>query len=514
MQKVNLFFIDLSQKIYAPFQNKLIKDLFFLVVLFAVFFFLQLFEGSFQFPQGIHVWRQSDGWAQIMNYYNNDLNVLDWGLSYNQFDNGARGVGEFPIHYILQAALMKITGVSFWVPQYYSAVLSLLGVFCFYKATAKILKNSWMGMISALLFFYSPLFIAYAFRMMPDAYAMATFNFGFYFLVDHYYRQKRSSYVWGIFFMCLTAIVKVFFIVPFIALWLVMIVVYLLRKEHPYKVKHLIWGVLPLATFFIWMVVAQKYNDAHHSYLFLNHFIPYWETDEATRTLIFERIREVWVYQLFNTHMLKIYGLLSILGMVFLIRTRNYLWVVFQGIFTIGLGLYFMLFFKQFYDHDYYLLPFLFFILGWLISFFYGAKKIIGTSFYPTIAFCFVVLIAALNFNSIRAQMQWRYESWRNESLGYYHLFQNREAVKDYVDGEMTFIYPDPTPNYGLSMINAPGWSAYQINSFKMDLPQMVEKGLKYVVVFQTELPEENLQYLETTPKEFGDQVRVYKVKD
>ena len=145
MQKVNLFFVDLSQKIYAPFHNKLIKDVFFLLILFIAFFSLQLFDASFQFPQGIHVWRQSDGWAQIMNYYNNDLNVFDWGLSYNQFDNGARGVGEFPIHYIIQAAFMKLFGVSFWVPQYYSAVLSLLGIFCFYKAVSKILKNiSWV----------------------------------------------------------------------------------------------------------------------------------------------------------------------------------------------------------------------------------------------------------------------------------------------------------------------------------------------------------------------------------
>ena len=147
---------------------------------------------------GMHTWRQTYTVSNIVNFYDEDFNILNPKKNDRGNGDGIQRM-EFPIMQWLFAGVLKITGKNIFIIKLLNfavGILTLVGVFRFLKL---FFKNRNVALIGCWAFSFSPSFYYFIVSPIPDNFAMMCSIWGLvYFLIARSKETQRTYLCAGI----------------------------------------------------------------------------------------------------------------------------------------------------------------------------------------------------------------------------------------------------------------------------------------------------------------------------
>lgn len=339
-------------------------DLGFILLLVLVFVLANYPEILSLSPRGIHFIRQTDSLSFTDNYYLHNLGFFDSQV-YNQTSEGGRASCEFPIIYYVSSKLYLVFGNQFWIQRALNLLIFSSGIFSFYKLSKRILNDWIFAYILPMLLLTSTIVLYYGINYLVDISAMGFVLIGLNLFHKSYHKNcniwlQGSAYL----FFLLAALLKPSFGIAPLAIFGVVFFYWFTAKGQISSGlrRWLIYSNLfLLITAFLtttWFFYSKDYNLKYGDDYFLTTIVPYWHLNSDEKNTVFDLIinyrRRQYYYP--QTVQLSLLGILS----VFVFYKRVSLEIVsFLAIGLFGLLCYFLLFFGQFRDHDYYFLPFI-----------------------------------------------------------------------------------------------------------------------------------------------------------
>lgn len=164
----------------------------------------------------IHVWRQTQTQSTIVNFYEEDMNILN-----PRRNERANGDGifrmEFPLMQWSVACLYKVFGNHLIISRLFMFMVGLISIWGMYTLLSALFNHQTIALIGAWAFNFSPSFYYYTINPLPDNLALCCSLWGmaFFFL---WYKQQQRFYVlvWSGFLLSVGALCKLPFIVYFI----------------------------------------------------------------------------------------------------------------------------------------------------------------------------------------------------------------------------------------------------------------------------------------------------------
>ncbi|MCS6819355.1 MAG: glycosyltransferase family 39 protein, partial [Chitinophagales bacterium] len=165
-----------------------------------------------------HVWRQSQTMTNIVNFYEEDFNILNPRKNDRGDGSGIMRM-EFPLYQWLCAALWKIFGKHIWIVRLFTFIIGLCSVVAIYFLN-KIFWNRQSAAIgAAFCFSFSPAFFYYTICPLPDNLALCFGLWSLYFFYLYFDKVLYKYLFIGAIFGALSALCKLpfvlYFIVPF-----------------------------------------------------------------------------------------------------------------------------------------------------------------------------------------------------------------------------------------------------------------------------------------------------------
>ncbi|MCT4561136.1 MAG: glycosyltransferase family 39 protein [Crocinitomicaceae bacterium] len=437
--------------------------LFLLLVFLFVGHGTSLFEG----PNSIHFIRQSDSLSFVLHYY-----LFDWSFfspgTLNLESEGAKAACEFPVFYYFTAFIYLFTGVKIYLLKWIYVLVVYTGLFHFLKLAERILGNPWFALLTILPVLTSTVFHFYSFNYLPDAPAFGLTLSAFYFLSKWGIGLKKKG-LYAFLLFTLAGLIKITFFIYPIAIFVLTLLLKLTKRESTFiklewkktSLSILVSGGIVL----LWNLYTYYYNQAHHSEYFLGEAKPYWTLSVQAISEVWSHIIDYW-YTAYFAHTTY-----HFIGLIILMTLLAYRKIHFElGWLTIILGIgslgYFILFFQQFQDHDYYLivtLPFFLFLLIPILTALKDGKK------WILILLCIAILgvcIPGLNYS--RMKMKERRENRINlQSKMYFSVMERQTALQKLIGKSTVAIIGDPSKNGSLLALETLGWQVPLDQSFE-----------------------------------------------
>jgi hypothetical protein len=207
-------------------------------------------------------------------------------------------------------------------------------------------------LLSSVVFGY------YAFNFLPDAPAMALVVSGWYYGLNGRLKDKKYDFLLAAFFFGFAGLIKPTFFIHGLAFSLALIYEVIVKKNNIGLSKLLLF-FLPLAAMalgiVLWNGYVIQYNAAHHDDYFLITTRPIWKMDAESIRIVWDHVQHYWHRDYFARDVWKAFYIILILTILrwkhIPVILRNALLFLFLGCVS-----YFILFFGQFRDHDYYAL--------------------------------------------------------------------------------------------------------------------------------------------------------------
>ncbi len=482
-------------------KNRLALFVFLLIVLVSLTMHYRHFPKELI---GMHVWRQTQTQSTIINFYEEDMNIL------NPAKND-RGVGdgvfrmEFPLMQWLVAGIYKLIGNHLIIARIFMFITGLLSVAGIYKLLQAIFRNETIALTGAWAFNFSPSFYYHTINPMPDNFALCCSIWGIALFFLWYRNQKSSLLILSGALLSVGALCKL----PFILYFLVPLTFFMLQiykggfsKELAANVlKSFISILFPLCWYIY--VIPQWYGNGIVSGV-LDNEVPF--------ITILDYLQHNLVSNL--PELLLNYGsvMFFVSGFYFLFKNKSFrhpLFLVFL-VWSLGILAYFLFEINMIAKvHDYYLFPFyplLFILVG------YGAYNLLKLEnrFLKNLAIVLLMILPLTAF--LRMQTRWNpYSPGFNKDLLTYKN-ELRDAVpKDALcvagNDESHFIF--------FYYIDKKGWGIDHDKLNAKDLKMMIDKGAAYLYsdsrIIDTN--PEILAMLDELVAEKGS-VRVYRLKN
>lgn len=441
------------------------------------------FEFLFLQPQGIHFIRQTDSIAFVEAY--KLFKQPWWQPAVFDLSSGLHhAAGEFPLLYYFLSFLPPIESTPFL---YYRLsglcffVWALWGSFqLFYQQT----KITWLSLVVGFLPFVSVLCFYYGLTLIPDIPALA-FCINAIRLAMAY--QKSPSSKLALQFtlcFCLAGLFKVTFFMPALALpfyfWL--------QANKGEKLKAIITSSAYIALAALpvlgWYVYAAQYNQQHHNTYFLSKSAPLWSIDATYRQAVWKQVSTYWYTSYFHPDIWNIWKLgLVLLLFLFVKKWQShafYTLLIMLG----SLGI-FLLFYRQYHDHDYYFLvflPFFTLLLFSLIRYWDAAWPHLLRR--PAITIVFALLLWS-SFEYARSHHRGRYHQSDLFSDGPGALMHFDRVLNKYESNPLApvIVLGDLTANGSLVFLKRPGRSMEDTSAiWKERFDKMVSEGYQWAI--------------------------------
>lgn len=506
----------ISNYIFHIYNNKYFQ----LALMFGLFWLLivklELNRNLNEDLRGPHFWRQSDGWAQIMNYVNNGLNFFDFSVYYNQFNGSPKAVGEFPIFYYWIAVQKTLFGGNIlFLVRINTLIFTFFGLFAFTKTLQHYIKHFLLSCVLVLGLFLSPVFAFYSFNLFPDPIAFSLMSVGFYFYLKFFKENNKKHLILSVICLSLSGMIKVYFLIPLIALILT-ITIHDFIKTKKVCIKKIFLLSIPIITTLSWIIFVRFYNDLYNCNCFLTTTLPYWELNLEQVNFVKKKISENYFsYGHFNY--LNIFYIVTAINLIMWTK-KSIFKTLFLLISLIGCASFFILFFKMYQEHDYYIFPFLFLIPLSLALFYYKLMPFFNEKKYAA----FIIgSIAVLLYISVYSQVShsfgilrmYKNTTWINGTFNHKEFHQLEHFLnKNEVSIDKKIIsFSDKTPNYSLIYMNRKGWSGYQTQSLNWEIDQMIDMGAEFLIINNNiELKNDSLKTLGFTDHYIDDTLNVY----
>lgn len=464
------------------------NDYFFILTLLNFYFIIDYHKILFYAPTGIHYIRQTDSFAFAANYLRNDFNFFQPQV-FNLSSMDGKGGAEFPIYYYISALLAFVTSDIEFNLRFLNLVTATLGFYYLFKLLKVCMQEVFYSFGFTFLFMSSTVLLYYSNNYLPDTSALAFTIIGWYYWLKYFY-EKTGSYLLYYAFICFTisSLLKpVYLINPIAAVAGVLLSNLTDRKALIYKLKNkriFISFILTLLVTISWYIYIDYYNNIHGNGYFLTEPRPIWNLEKHELIKTWEYVTGYWHEDYYYRSTFHVFYSLVILGFIFFRNADKFLMSI-SLILSVGSIFYFLLFYAQFLDHDYYFIAFVPGIIILISSSFIAVRNKIPyliNSIVLRIAFLLLcVLSLNYSYNNLKERYLTSYDKFSFIGVKLKDTENYLEEMGIKYDSRF-IILTDPTPNGGLYTINRPGWSVGDTFGFRSKMNEYVIDGAKYIV--------------------------------
>lgn len=451
----------------------------------------------------IHVWRQTQTQSNIVNFYEEDFNILHPKRNYREDGDGLFQM-EFPLMQWLIACFYKLFGNHLIITRICTFVIGIFSVLGMYRLVNNLFGNQLMGLFGAFAFTFSPCFFYYMVNPLPDNFALCLCIWGLAHFFAWWRNPINKNLILCGLFLALGTSCKlpfvVYYSVPFGYFMLQM-----LRKESFKRI--LLDGILvgfPLILPTIWYISV----------------IPSWHNNGIVQGMAengdsSNKILEYLWHNLISAlpELLLNYAAVPffVLGFYFLVKNKAFKHQLFPVLvlWSMSVMAYFLFEINMISkDHDYYLFPF-YPLLFILVA--YGAGQLYQQK-VPFIKYAIYIVFLALPVTCfLRMQHRWdENKPGFNKDL-LVHKNELRNAVpKD----ALCIIGNDKTGYVSFYYLDKKGWAFHDDQLDAPKLSEMIQKGAQYLYSDSRSLDENPaiIPFLQEKITEKGS-IRVYSLQ-
>lgn len=473
-------------------------------------FFFTVFSISFlmHFPHftkdlvGIHVWRQTQTQTTIINFYEEDFNILNPRRN-NRGDTEGYFRMEFPLMQWTAALFHKLFGNNIAITRIYMFIIGLFSVAGFYFLIHLLSNNKVASAIGAWALTFLPSFYYHTINPLPDNLALC---FAIWATVLFVFWQKNKPKISILFFsgiiMCLAVLVKLPYIIYYSLPFFYFSKALIFKENKKQILKQIVLFFLPFIFPIAWYLKV----------------IPQWNDNIVIKGMLgnqfkFNTIVEYLSHNLISTlpELLLNYGALPlfIFGIYYTFKNKvyqnkNFFSIAFLGIVILAYYLYEINAIGK--DHDYYHFPFLP-LLFILVA--YGGINLLKTKFR---SFTLFILILLPFTCFLRMKNAWSYERPNFNK----DILIHKEELKNIVpDNNLVVVGSDKSHFIYFYHLNKKGWSFSHDYLPDSTLNYMINNGAKYLYSDSRWVDENEKigHLLEELILEKGS-IRVFKLKE
>lgn len=355
-------------------------DLLFLMAIVLMGFLYGLHRIIPMRPYSIHQWRQTDCLSITLNYSRENLPFVQPEIHNVTFGEG-KVVSEFPVIYYMVGKLWKITGQNESIFRILNLLIVITGIFLLYRLTAGITGNQYIGLLTGLLLFASPLLVYYGSNFLMNAPAFGLALAGGYFVWKYLSGNRLMHLVTAAGIFTLAGLLKISSLLLFCSLVAVFLAamfgLFGLKKLSAQKWLPVVLAIMiVLGINFIWYKYAIHYNTIHKTRgIFLQGFYPIWDLDKAAIRANWHTLRHNLLPAYFHPYLIY-FVLLAFILNLFHFKSCNRILILLNIATFFGVFAYILFFYKAFDVHDYYLTDLLLFVPVTLLTF---SERIVRT---------------------------------------------------------------------------------------------------------------------------------------
>lgn len=465
--------------------NHWIIKLGFLIIGILLFFYLD-FEKIFYYgPFGIHYMRQTDSLSFASNYFNHGFQFFKPQL-YNLKNIDGRAACEFPITYYLTALTYTIFGKQFYLQRIIHLLIAYFGVYGLYKLAKNIIQDYWYALIISLTLFTSTVFNYYAFNYLPDIPALGFAFLGWGFLFHHQSNKKLNALRISFLFFTLSSLIKITYLINPIAILVYTFIQFIIKPKNSLFSNHrkiIFFSLITLIVVLIWNAYMFYYISTYNSNSFNTNALPIWILNKEKIRIVWDHLSEYWYNKYFTRSVFYLFYLSIVFQFVFYKKNHKNISLLILILF-IGALSYFILFFAQFKDHDYYFLAFfpLFFLL--LINGIKTFQNIISNRYVHFITKILLAVIVLLSINSSKSKLKQRFikelDLYSHTGLVIEKNLTSIESLNIETEAQI-IVAPDYCPNGGLLFMDRQGWNLKPDQLTIENIVHLKNKGADYL---------------------------------
>ncbi len=491
------------------------KNYLFFALLILLYFYFDFHKVLFLKPQGIHFMRQTDSLSFAANYYNNGFHFFQSKVFNLQSLNG-NAACEFPIIYYLAAVLRLIYNNDVFILRFITLIISSIGFLYLYKLLKDFFKSEYFAIIFTFLFISSTVLLNYSINFLPDPSALGLIFIGwFYFYNFIKSREKSKNLIIAFVFFTLAALLKVtFFLHPLSAFLTLICLDVLAKKSFKIILKENIKAIsiifFSLLIIVSWNLYMIDFNTKNQVKSFLFEPLPIWNLSKKEIFEVWDYMSNYWFTKYYFQTTFHLFFLLIILGIVFIKKNEKSL--LLSAIFVfLGSLSFFMLFYSQFKEHDYYFITLIPAIVFLVSSSFVSLKNKFPNLINHISIKLILAFICVLSLNYASKKLAERFDI-KNDL--YATIGEKLVTTENFINSlkiskkAKFIIVPDLTPNGGLYFINHPGWSVKDSSIASiLEYKKYLKSGAEYVLFTDKEYFDKfnssNLEFLKEKDGKF-----------
>lgn len=465
--------------------------LLFLLLGFSILTFLGFPAFLIYPPGGLHIIRQMDSLSFVSHYFHHGMHFFEPGVYNLGQGTTGKAVSEFPLFYYITACLYHLTGEKTWLLRMLHLLTLMTGAYFLARALKNILQDVFYALCLTFLFLSSSVILYYAANYLPDIPALGFSMGGWGLFLDYLNRRNKTKLVSSVVFFTLAALIKITTLINPISVLLLVVIAHKRKSLHwshqhhlDFKFIILLMSIL-LAVVAAWTVFVLSYNHLHQTRVFLTAPMPVWNLNTMERATVWDYINRFWYSKYYYETSLHVFAVIGLTGLILYRKSDKALW--FNALFLLGGGLaYFILFFAQFRDHDYYFLTLvpviIFLVLNGLVAI-KGWKPVLFRHWITKSLLALLTLLS-LNYGWLNLQRRFSHHDRFTETG---QAFMGARAYLDQQnvpsDAKMIVI-GDPTPHVSLYLMNRKGWTLENLERLNKEiLDAMIQKGATHLVL-------------------------------
>jgi hypothetical protein len=463
---------------------------FYLSVILVFYLMMGLFSMLPMDPSGIHFVRQSDSLSFASHYYHFGMDFFHPGL-FNLQSEEAKAACEFPILYYLSALIYFLVGEESWVLRSLTLLISTLGFLALFKTLELVFRNKLIPTILGLWFLTSTVLLYYSASFLPDASALGLCLMGWYAFARFWLFDETKDGMRAFVFFAAAGLLKVSFLIhPFAAFGFLFLHHFLKAgsvKEfmRVYRSILLVFGS-GLLLVVLWNVYVLHFNDLHHDDYFLTHPRPIWNLNGSEVKEVWNYMSSFWRVEYYYMSTWHAFFILIALGAIFIWKKSKALAPLFILI-TLGSLSYFLLFYAQFKDHDYYILNLLPVLFLWVTAGVYVLREAFKNRRFRFLLPSLLVIITVLSGNYAHKKLTQRKE---HQDPVYASAYRYAQTLKPHLDdlgidtNTRVLSIGDQSRNGSLLALGRKGWTISEKEVNETFLMPYINQDLDFIVVF------------------------------
>jgi hypothetical protein len=259
----------------------------------------------FDYPSQIHAWAQTDRYALVLGFLNNNFNIFlpETFVFNHQFPASTGLISEktitavdFPIHEYLVALIMKFAGTTdVWIFLCYNIVFSMIGLLFLFKLSLRLTQSNILAFLVLIFVMTSPIYAYYQGGLLPTITSLSNVFIGIYFYTEYLFNQRSRNLNLSFFFITLAALSRSTFVIVFIAIAGLAFLKIFYHKGYLKK----IWLPFVLATaFLVFNILYNSYLRKTYGSIFLSQLLH--PSDWTHAKILLQNTWNNWKYDYFS----------------------------------------------------------------------------------------------------------------------------------------------------------------------------------------------------------------------